>query len=323
MSWEVVGIVSKRQCGGAVRRVLLLTLAQYSHHDGTKIFASVPTLARDAEIDPRTVQRNIKALTEEGLLVYVGKRPCKNGYTNEYRLRMAAVKALPEIIRTEDLVEEEDPRQNAAPVGLAPVAGAEITPDTPPPPAECPPGAVPPDTRQPATQPCQGTLADAVAATRAMTREEFAEVSKRVLDACGPGLVDPSKSFVPIRKLAARLPVWLTRYDLELDIIAVLAEKTARPRTSPLHDPTIFEDDIAAHHAARMKPLPEPEKFNERAGQGQSGQRANGRGGMRAGAGGKHGASAYGAAWEGLFGGDQAEDDFPHGPEDGRVERVA
>jgi uncharacterized protein YdaU (DUF1376 family) len=84
-----------------------------------------------------------------------------------------------------------------------------------------------------------------------------------------------------------------------------------------------FEKPIIRERDLRLQPLPEPEINHERAGQGQSGQRANGRGGMRAGAGGKHGASAYGAAWEGLFGGGAPEDDLPDGPEDGRVERVA
>ncbi len=258
MSWEVVGIVSKRQCGGAVRRVLLLTLANYASNDGRNIFASIPSLARDSEIDPRTVQRNMKELIEAGLLEQVGQRKCRYGYTNEYRLILSAVKSLPEIIRTEDMAESH-PRQRATPDNTPPVIEAEFTPDTVPPPAECPPGTVSPNPRQAATQSCQGTLvADAVDAARAMTREEFASASKRILEACGPGLIDPNKSFVPIQKLSARLPVWLTKFDLELDIIAVLAAKTARPRSgSPIYDPTIFENDIAAHHAARTRPLPE------------------------------------------------------------------
>jgi hypothetical protein len=136
MSWEVVGAVSKRQCGGAVRRVLLLTLAQYASHEGRDIFASIPTLARDAEIDERTVQRNIKVFIDEGLLVLVGRRRCRNGHTNEYRIRLSALRELPLIVRPKE-EPDEDPRQAATPtpgsVSPLPPAQRHQTPGTVPP----------------------------------------------------------------------------------------------------------------------------------------------------------------------------------------------
>jgi uncharacterized protein YdaU (DUF1376 family) len=84
-----------------------------------------------------------------------------------------------------------------------------------------------------------------------------------------------------------------------------------------------FKKPILRARDDRLKPLPEPENRNERAGQSQSGANRNvrGRGGARSG--GEHGASPYGAAWDRLFGGDQEATDVPFEPIDGRSERVA
>lgn len=122
--------------------------------------------------------------------------------------------------------------------------------------------------------------ADAVSG--ALTREQFVAIADRIFAVCGPGLVDPTKSATPIQKLSGRLAAWLTRYDLELDILPVLASKTAHKRAGkPVYDPTIFEDDIAAHHAARNRPLPTLEIINgghERSSLAGRGQAYRGRG---------------------------------------------
>jgi hypothetical protein len=122
--------------------------------------------------------------------------------------------------------------------------------------------------------------ADAVSG--ALTREQFVAITDRIFAVCGPGLVDPAKSATPIQKLSGRLTAWLTRYDLELDILPVLASKTAHKRAGkPIYDPTIFEDDIAAHHAARNRPLPTLEIINgghERSSPAGRGQAYRGRG---------------------------------------------
>lgn len=132
MSWEVGGIVSRKQCGGAVRRVIMLAMASIAGNDGRDIYTSIPQLARDSEVDPRTVQRTLKDLLNEGLVELVGQRKCPRGYTNEYRLVMSAVHAMPNIIRRED-IEEDHPRQSATRGSLPPrrsVTGDTQTPLT-------------------------------------------------------------------------------------------------------------------------------------------------------------------------------------------------
>jgi hypothetical protein len=100
--------------------------------------------------------------------------------------------------------------------------------------------------------------------TAAATADERRAAMDRILGACGPRLADETKSATPRMKLAGRIGAWLTAYDVDQDIIPVLVAKTQRGST--LYDPTIFESDIAAHHAARMRPLAAVEKPHERTG---------------------------------------------------------
>lgn len=267
MSWEVVGLVSKRQCGGAVRRVLLLTLAQYAGHNGRDIFASVPTLARDSEIDPRTVQRNLKALIDDGLLELVGQRKCKHGHTNEYRLKLAAIKALPEILRTEDLAEEsrDNHRHSATPVSAPPVAESRETPGTAPPRHDVTPGTVSPNPRHSATQSYQGTYQSSSSSSSgasarmeldAWNRDPWMEA---IFAAAGPGLVDPAKDHRVWLDLSSRVNRWRSaKWDLELDVLPVIAAKTSKPRTEPMWDFKFLEKDIGLFRAKRLQDAPKP-----------------------------------------------------------------
>lgn len=52
----------------AEERVILVTLAESAWSDGTDAFPSKKTIAEIAKIDPKTVQRRLKAMTERGLI---------------------------------------------------------------------------------------------------------------------------------------------------------------------------------------------------------------------------------------------------------------
>lgn len=78
----------------------------------------------------------------------------------------------------------------------------------------------------------------------------------RILEACGPGLAGPPVPLRLLESLTQRLPAWLMRWDLEADIIPVIAERTARPRKKPVYDFQLFEGDIAAHRRQRIPPKP-------------------------------------------------------------------
>jgi hypothetical protein len=54
-------------------RLVLIALADYAHDDGTNAFPSVPTIARKARVDERTVQRALRELEEAGDLEPTGK----------------------------------------------------------------------------------------------------------------------------------------------------------------------------------------------------------------------------------------------------------
>lgn len=123
MTHELVGMLCRKRCGGAIRKHLLKTLADRANPDGSGIYASVMTLSRDAEISDRALQKHLRAFEKEGLLKCVGRRTCKNGYTSIYRLSLRALSALPDIKRPEldELLEEciSDTGERGSPVNMS------------------------------------------------------------------------------------------------------------------------------------------------------------------------------------------------------------
>jgi DNA-binding Lrp family transcriptional regulator len=97
VSWELTGLVSSKVIGSPVKRLVLLTMASRANDDGTGIYASLQTMARDCELSRATVKRAIKDLEEAGLVKQVGTRPCANGHTNDYSISVRRITALPDI----------------------------------------------------------------------------------------------------------------------------------------------------------------------------------------------------------------------------------
>lgn len=106
MSWDVCGLVDRKIIGSATRRLVLLTMASRANNDGTRVYASFGTMARDCELSRATVKRTIKEFEAEGLVKCVGVEPCENGETNDYTLNLKAIEALPNI-RPKDPVQRE------------------------------------------------------------------------------------------------------------------------------------------------------------------------------------------------------------------------
>lgn len=148
------------------------------------------------------------------------------------------------------------------------------------------------------------------------------EIVDRILSKCGPGIADPSKTARPLMDLNARLDRWLSAYDLEAEILPVVEMQTMHPRSRPMADFRYIEMDIAAFHAKRLTPLPDPEKTHERTGQGASlNGHAKGRSGARSREQYRSGSLAAGnALLESLA---ETPADVPDRPEDRRAERVA
>lgn len=114
------------------------------------------------------------------------------------------------------------------------------------------------DTNPVSKEPVITTARDAGA-----TREGRAEVSAddegpdldaaeaACLAACGEGMTPAAKA--AISGTTATIGVWLAAgYDLELDVLPVIADRTAKARGSPIRTWEYFAQAIAARHAKRI-----------------------------------------------------------------------
>ena len=70
----------------------MLLLAEFASDDGTGIWASKATMARELETTERTIQRTIKALIDAGYVSLVGRKKHRNGETFEYSINISTVK---------------------------------------------------------------------------------------------------------------------------------------------------------------------------------------------------------------------------------------
>lgn len=169
------------------------------------------------------------------------------------------------------------------------------------------------------------TRADRLEALRDLQQnhwQEIAAVCKARVNgsmAATPAAADYS----PILRLMA--PSEGEPCDLQADILPAIDFKVAQSHQTgkPIKAWSWIEERALQNRDRRLAGVPAPEKPNERAGQGQSGRPANGRGNLRAGAGREHGTAPLDAAWGRLFGDDQAPADVSDEPIDGRAYRLA
>lgn len=102
MSWKVATLCSERRFGSPVRKQIIMYLADKASDDGSGIWCSKGTIARQTELGETTVKRAISEFLSEGVLVETGRRPCMNGYTAIYRIDLDAVERL-EVICDPDM----------------------------------------------------------------------------------------------------------------------------------------------------------------------------------------------------------------------------
>ncbi len=95
MSNECVTIAQKRRVGSATKKSVLIYLADRASDDGSGIWTSKAHIAADTELSKRSVQNAMNEFEAMGLLVRVGRKPCKNGFTFEYRLALDVLLTLP------------------------------------------------------------------------------------------------------------------------------------------------------------------------------------------------------------------------------------
>lgn len=86
MSVKIMAQVFDRYHSGGGERLLALALADCASDDGTRIFPSVPLLAKMSAQSERSVQRQTTAMLASGWLVLVRKSTGRRGDTTEYRV---------------------------------------------------------------------------------------------------------------------------------------------------------------------------------------------------------------------------------------------
>jgi DNA-binding Lrp family transcriptional regulator len=95
VSHKVVTLVYSRRVGTAHRKSILAYLADRASDDGRGVFCSKGTIADETEIARSTVFKTIRDLVDEGVLIEVGTRACKNGATVVYDMNLEVIRAFP------------------------------------------------------------------------------------------------------------------------------------------------------------------------------------------------------------------------------------
>ena len=95
MSYVVEAQCHERRFGSAVRKQIIMFLANKASDDGSGIWCSKGFIQRHTELSETSVKRTITEFLREGILVQTGQhRPCKNGFTIVYRIDMSVVAEL-------------------------------------------------------------------------------------------------------------------------------------------------------------------------------------------------------------------------------------
>lgn len=134
MSWKVATLCSERRFGSPVRKQIIMYLADKASDDGSGIWCSKGTIARQTELGETTVKRAISDFVSEGVLVQTGRRQCINGYTTIYRMNLGRI-ALLDLIHAPDI--ETGSRADGVQTGpatgaaVAGVLGPQRTPNHP------------------------------------------------------------------------------------------------------------------------------------------------------------------------------------------------
>lgn len=95
MSFHVISDVLKKRIGSTAAKMVMLKLASHAQDDGSRVYPSIATIAAEAEMSERQVQRILADLCERKLLVLEDRGGGRNR-TSRYRIDLAALKLLPD-----------------------------------------------------------------------------------------------------------------------------------------------------------------------------------------------------------------------------------
>ncbi len=80
------------------RKAVLLAMADRANDDGGDIYVSKVRIAAELECDRETVVQATQSLIADGLVLLVGRRPARNGYTDNHKIVIGALQALPDVL---------------------------------------------------------------------------------------------------------------------------------------------------------------------------------------------------------------------------------
>lgn len=237
MSNLISAAVQRRVIGSATRKSVLLYMADKAADDGNGIWTSKANIARDLELGIRAVQYAIRDLVTAGLLIEIGQRDCKHGYTVEYGIVVDAINGLPS---TRD-----------APADRSKTTARTAVDKCPRPPA-C--GAPLPLPHVHPNHPMNLTTTLPPAAPAV----DNSDPQARCLAAAGPGLCPAARA--EIIRTGAVITGWLQDgIDLEADILPVIRARTTHIRISPIRTWAYFSHAVrAAHQQRRRQPIAGP-----------------------------------------------------------------
>lgn len=240
MSNLVSTAVQKRVVGSALRKAVLLYMADKAADDGTGIWASKVTMACDLEVSDRAIRLAVSAMLDAGLIAEVGQRNRRNGYTVEYAIILDAIERLP---RTREYPASSAPAPCGKPVDNSPKA--ERGSGFAAPKAERGSGL-----RRNVVPGNHPNIDTTTAGARARAVDN-PEAEAQCLEAAGPGLCPESRR--SILSTTDVIDGWLADgFDLHQDVLPVIRQRTDRLRGSPIRTWAYFTQPIRAAHQARV-----------------------------------------------------------------------
>jgi hypothetical protein len=121
------------------------------------------------------------------------------------------------------------------------------------------------DTNPVSKEPVITTTRDAGATREGLDEDQGTDLDAAeaaCLAACGDGMAPAARA--AITATTATIGVWLAAdYDLEFDVLPVIAERTAKPRGSPIRTWEYFSQAIAARNAKRIAQAARPKGAGE------------------------------------------------------------
>lgn len=243
MSNLVSSAVQRRVAGSALRKAVLLYMADKAADDGTGIWASKVTMGADLEVSDRAIRLAVAALLDAGIIAEVGKRTRRNGYTVEYAINLDAIESLPPT-RTWPVDKSPKAERGSAfpPPSLAPKPerGSALSRN------------VVPGNHKYIYTTTAGASARPV---------DNSDAETEILAAAGPGLCPESRR--SILTTAEVIDGWLADgFDLQEDILPVIRARTAQHRSSPIRTWAYFTQPIRSAQMARLSRA-EPSQFAE------------------------------------------------------------